>query len=63
MAEGRFPKAYVNDVRLDPMMEYVTFPNTGIGSRTSGMPKGNQMSHTDSHLSLEHVGGTATGSR
>jgi hypothetical protein len=55
----RFPKPYVNNVRKDPMMEYTTFPNTGIGSRPSGMPK----SVKKGNLGLDHVGGTASGSK
>jgi hypothetical protein len=60
MAE-RFPRAYVNTVKKDPMMEYVPFDNTEIGARKSGVPK--SLSSTDKCLSLDHVGGTASGSR
>lgn len=59
MAQGKFPKAYVNDVKKDSMMEYVPFPHTGIGSRASGTPK----SSKSEGMGLEHVGGTAGGSK
>jgi len=57
---SRFPKPYVNDVKIDPaIMEYVNFPTMGIGSRPSGLPKDslNQIK------SLEHVGKSAGGSK
>jgi hypothetical protein len=60
MAEGRFPKAYVNQVRQDDsLMQYVTFPTMDIGARKSGMPK----SAKPEKMGLDHVGGTATGSK
>lgn len=55
----RFPKPYVDTVRKDPMMEYVPFENTGIGSRKSGTPK--DVKKGD--MGLDHVGGTAGGSK
>lgn len=55
----RFPKAYVNNVRKDPMMEYVPMDKTSIGSRSSGLPK--DVKKGD--LGLDHVGGTAGGSK
>lgn len=53
---AKVPTPYVNDVKQDDsVMEYVDFPNMGIGARKSGMPgiagKGG---------SLEHVGSDAS---
>ena len=56
---SRFPRPYVNNVRKDPIMEYVPFERTGIGSRSSGLPKDVKADN----LNLEHVGGTAGGSK
>ena len=55
----RFPKAYVNTVKKDSMMEYVPFDNLDIGARPSGMPK--QIKKEG--MGLDHVGGTASGSK
>lgn len=56
----RFPKAYVNSVRKDDsLMEYVPMDKTGIGSRSSGLPKNVKKGD----LALDHVGGTAGGSK
>ena len=56
---ARFPKPYVNNTRKDPIMEYVPFEKTGIGARSSGLPKDAK----SQGLGLEHVGGTAGGSK
>ena len=57
---SRFPKQYVNDVRVDnQIMEYVDFPKMGIGARPSGLPKEN----LNGIKSLEHVGKSAGGSK
>lgn len=65
MAQGRFPKAYVDSVpnvpggSATPPMEYVeSFSKMGIGARSSGLPGGSQ-----GPRSIEHVGGTTGGSR
>lgn len=59
----RFPKAYVNTAKKDDaLMKYVNggdFAHMGIGARSSGMPK--DMKKGD--LGLDHVGGTAGGSK
>ena len=49
----KFPKAYVNAVRKDPMMEYVPFENLDIGARKSGLPKEGKKGN----LGIDHVGG------
>jgi hypothetical protein len=59
MSSGKFPKPYVNDTKMDPMMEYVPFSKTGIGSRASGLPKDGKKGQ----MGIEHVGGTAGGSK
>ena len=56
---AKFPKPYVNNTRKDPIMEYVPFEKTGIGSRASGLPKDVKAGT----LGLDHVGGTAGGSK
>jgi hypothetical protein len=57
---ARFPKPYVNNTKKDDaLMEYVPFEKTGIGSRSSGLPKEGKAGN----LNLEHVGGTAGGSK
>lgn len=55
----RFPKAYVNDVKKDSIMEYVPFESMDIGARPSGQPK--TIKHQG--MGLDHVGGTASGSK
>lgn len=55
----RFPKPYVNTVKKDGIMEYVPMDKTGIGSRSSGMPR--DVKKGD--LGLDHVGGTASGAK
>jgi len=57
--KGRFPRAYVNTVKKDPMMEYVPFETLSIGARNSGLPKGMKKEG----MGLDHVGGTASGSK
>lgn len=59
MTTGRFPKAYVNDVKKDPIMEYVPFDKLDIGARSSGLPKNVK----PQGMGLDHVGGTAGGSK
>jgi len=62
MADGRFPKAYVNRVPAegsDPIMQYVPFHTLDIGARKTGMPKQSR----PEGMGLEHVGGTANGSK
>ena len=60
MAEGRFPKPYVESVKKDEsIMVYIPTETMGIGARTSGLP--NQASDTEK-MSLQHVGGSAGGS-
>jgi hypothetical protein len=57
MAEGRFPKPYVNSVPKEGdtnMMVYTSFPTMGIGARRSGLPK----DASSGPRSIEHVGGT-----
>ncbi|HEY4355944.1 MAG TPA: hypothetical protein VGN16_09370 [Acidobacteriaceae bacterium] len=57
---SRFPKPYVNNTRVDrALMEYVPFENTSIGSRKSGTPK--NVKKDD--MGIDHVGGTAGGSK
>lgn len=56
---ARFPKPYVNNVKKDSIMEYVPMEKTGIGSRSSGLPKDAK----SSNMGLDHVGGTAGGSK
>ena len=57
MAEGRFPKPYVDSVkRDDAIMVYIPTEKMGIGARPSGMPS--QASDTEK-MSLQHVGGSA----
>jgi hypothetical protein len=58
MAE-RFPKAYVNTVKRDSMMEYVPFEHMDIGARASGMPKNVKKQG----MGLDHVGGTSEGAK
>lgn len=55
----RFPKAYVNTVKKDSMMEYVPMETMDIGARKSGLPKGMKKEG----MGLDHVGGTAGGSK
>ena len=60
MAQGRFPKAYVQDVKKDEaMMEYVNFESMGIGARPSGKPK----TASEGPKPLEHVGNSASGKK
>lgn len=57
MAE-KFPRAYVNSVRVDrALMEYVPFETTSIGARSSGQPKGVK----PEGMKIDHVGGTTAG--
>ena len=57
MAEGRFPKPYVDSVKKDEsIMVYIPTDKMGIGARPSGMPS--QASDTEK-MSLQHVGGSA----
>lgn len=56
---GRFPKAYVNTVKKDPIMETVPFDTLSIGARSSGLPKNVK----GEKMGLDHVGGTAGGSK
>jgi len=57
MAEGRFPKPYVNNVKEDDStMVYVPFTKMGIGARESGKPK----SASEGPKSLQHVGDGAS---
>ena len=54
MAEGRFPKPYVESVKKDEaIMVYVPTDKMDIGARTSGLPD----SASKGPMSLEHVGG------
>lgn len=58
MADGKFPRPYVNSVPRegsDPMMEYTNLDKLDIGARKSGMPN----SASDGPKGLEHVGGSA----
>jgi hypothetical protein len=56
----RFPRAYHNTVKVDEsLMEYVPFPTMDIGARKSGQPKDVK----PEKMGLDHVGGTATGSK
>ena len=58
MAQGSFPKPYVNSVPREgseTIMEYVPFDKMGIGARSSGLPNGS----VNDIKSLEHVGRTA----
>ena len=58
MAEGKFPRPYVNDVkRDDALMVYTLFENNEIGARKSGLPK----EISTGPKSIEHVGQNATG--
>lgn len=56
MADGKFPKPYVNDVKQnDSTMKYVNagdFAHLGIGGRPSGLPK----DVGSEGMNLEHVG-------
>lgn len=53
MSQGRIPKPYVNDVKVDDgLMVYVPFPKMDIGARQSGLPP----SASTGPKSLEHVG-------
>ena len=57
MAEGRFPKPYVDSVKKDDAtMVYIDTEKMGIGARPSGLP--NQASDTEK-MSIQHVGGSA----
>ena len=58
MAEGKFPKPYINTVKKDDStMVYVkSFDNLDIGARPSGQPK----SVSSGPKSIEHVGGTTS---
>lgn len=56
MAEGKFPRPYVNDVKRDEeRMVYTKFENNEIGARKSGLPK----EVSTGPKSLEHVGQNA----
>lgn len=55
----RFPRAYVNQVKKDSIMEYVPFDTLDIGARKSGLPK----SAKPEKMGIDHVGGTASGSK
>lgn len=56
----RFPKPYVNSTKVDrALMEYVPFDTLDIGARKSGLPKDGKKGD----LALDHVGGTAGGSK
>lgn len=56
--DSNFPKPYVNSVKAeDSLMKRVPMQHTGIGATPAGMPKGMQ----SEGMSIEHVGGTATG--
>jgi hypothetical protein len=56
----RFPKPYVNSAKKDDaLMEYVPMDTLSIGARKSGMPK----STKEDKMGLDHVGGTAGGSK
>ena len=62
--QGRIPKPYVSDVPMTDggdagMMQYVSFPNMGIGARKSGMPN----MASDGPKGLDHVGGNASGGK
>lgn len=57
---GNFPRPYKNTVTEDdPIMKRVPMDHTDIGARPSGMPRG----ASAPELTIEHVGGSATGSR
>jgi hypothetical protein len=56
---SKFPKPYVNNVKKDSIMQYVPMEKTDIGSRSSGMPKDAK----SQGMGLDHVGGTASGSK
>lgn len=59
MAETRFPGPYVNDTKVDnSLMHYVPFDTTTIGSRPSGLPKGEV---TSGSMSIDHVANRGTG--
>lgn len=56
----RFPKPYANSTKKDDsLMEYVPMDTLSIGARKSGMPK----SVKPEGMGLDHVGGTAGGSK
>lgn len=57
MADGKFPRPFVNSVppeNAESMMEYVDFNRMGIGARKSAMPDG-----LNGIRSLDHVGKNA----
>lgn len=60
---GTFPRPYQNSVPENPEtvpgMEYVPFRTMDIGARKSGMPA----TASSGPKKLDHVGGSATGSR
>jgi hypothetical protein len=56
MSQGRMPKPYVNDVKVDEaLMVYPPFPTMGIGARKSGLPS----SASTGPKSIDHVGSSA----
>ena len=56
MAENKFPRPYVSDVkRDDSIMVYTKFEQNEIGARKSGLPK----DVSTGPKSLEHVGQNA----
>lgn len=60
MANGRFPKPYMNDIPNPETVsgiEYVPFRTMDIGARKSGMPS----SASTGKMKLDHVGGSASG--
>lgn len=62
MADGKFPRPYVNSVPKEnevSMMEYVNFPTMGIGARSSGLPK----DASEGPKSIDHVGKSAEGGK
>jgi len=62
MADGKFPRPYVNSVPAEGdvgMMQYVPFKTMGIGARPSGLPK----DASEGPKALEHVGKSAEGGK
>jgi hypothetical protein len=60
MAQGKFPGPYTNSVKQDDaIMHYVPFDRTSIGSRPSGLPKGNDVE--SSSMDISHVENRKTG--
>jgi len=60
MADGNFPRPYINNTREDdPIMVRVPFDKTSIGARNQGLPD----NWRSSEMTIEHVGMSAQGKR